>query len=84
MVHGGGDRRVPIQQGASLRNALEQNHLPVAWAEYKDEPQGFGTPGVRFDFYRQVETFLVSNIGAASSTGHAVAAELAPAVATAH
>ncbi len=64
LAHGGIDRRVPIIHATTLLNALEANHTPVTWIEYKDEAHGWYLPDTRINYYEQVQKFLDANIGA--------------------
>jgi dipeptidyl aminopeptidase/acylaminoacyl peptidase len=63
LAHGGVDRRVPIVHATKLLNALESNHAPVTWIEYKDEAHGWYKPETRVAFYERVQQFLDANIG---------------------
>jgi len=63
LAHGGIDRRVPVEHATKMRSALEANHAPVTWLEYKDEAHGWYKPENRADFYRRMEAFLAANIG---------------------
>ena len=64
LVHGGVDRRVPIVHATKLLSALEANHAPVTWIEYKDEAHGWSKPETRIAFYERMQQFLDANIGA--------------------
>ncbi len=64
LAHGGIDRRVPIDHATRLVKALEANHAPVNWIQYKDEAHGWQKPETRISYYEQVEQFLADNIGA--------------------
>jgi len=63
LAHGGVDQRVPIAHATKLRDALESNHAPVKWIEYKDEGHGWKQPETRIGFYEDVLKFLDANIG---------------------
>jgi dipeptidyl aminopeptidase/acylaminoacyl peptidase len=63
LAHGGIDRRVPITHASQLLSALEANHAPVTWIEYKDEAHGWRKPETRIAFYERMEAFLSANIG---------------------
>jgi dienelactone hydrolase len=67
LAHGGVDVRVPIVHAVKLRDALEANHAPVTWIEYKDEAHGWYKPSNRADFYTKMEAFLAANIGAGAA-----------------
>ena len=64
LAHGREDRRVLVTDAGRLQAALDTRPGQVTWLEYKGESQGFGTPVARIDFYRQLEKFLDTNIGA--------------------
>jgi dienelactone hydrolase len=64
LAHGGVDRRVPIAHATKLMSALEANHAPVTWIEYKDEAHGWKKPETRIAFYERMQQFLDANIGA--------------------
>ena len=66
LAHGGIDRRVPIIHATRLLGALEANHAPVTWIQYKDEAHGWYKPQTRISFYEDVEKFLDANIGPAA------------------
>ena len=63
LAHGGVDRRVPIIHATRLLSALEANHAPVTWIEYKDEAHGWHRPETRISFYEDVQKFLDANTG---------------------
>ncbi len=63
MVYGGGDRRVPIIHGESMRDALRKNGTPVEWVAYQEEGHGFLLEKNRFDFYDRVAKFLAQHLG---------------------
>jgi dipeptidyl aminopeptidase/acylaminoacyl peptidase len=63
LAHGGIDRRVPIEHATKLLHALEANHAPVTWRQYKDEAHGLYRPETRIGFYEDVQKFLDANIG---------------------
>jgi dienelactone hydrolase len=67
LAHGGVDRRVPIVHATKLMQALEANHAPVKWIEYKDEAHGWYKPETRIGFYEEVQKFLDANIGPAAT-----------------
>lgn len=63
LAHGGLDRRVPITHASKLLSALEANHAPVTWIEFKDEAHGWEKASNRIAYYEQVQQFLDANIG---------------------
>jgi dipeptidyl aminopeptidase/acylaminoacyl peptidase len=62
-VHGGGDRRVPLQHAEGMRDALEAADKPFEWVVYPEEGHGFLKVENRTDFYRRMETFLARHLG---------------------
>jgi dienelactone hydrolase len=63
LAHGGVDRRVPIVHASKLLSALEANHTPVTWIEYRNEAHGWYKPDTRIGYYEDVQKFLDANIG---------------------
>ena len=64
LAHGGIDTRVPIVHASKLLSALEANHAPVTWLEFRDEGHGWRKASNRVSFYEQMQEFLDANIGA--------------------
>jgi dipeptidyl aminopeptidase/acylaminoacyl peptidase len=62
LVHGKLDRRVPIQNGERMRDALVKNGKKVEWVTYDDEGHWISLDANRVDFWRRVETFLGSHL----------------------
>ncbi len=62
LVHGKLDRRVPIQNGERMRDALVKNGKKVEWVTYDDEGHSFSLDANRIDFWRRVETFLGAHL----------------------
>ena len=62
LVHGGADRRVPIQNGERMRDALRKNRKDVQWVYYADEGHGFQYLANELDYYRKVEAFLAKHL----------------------
>jgi acetyl esterase/lipase len=58
LAHGGQDRRVPIEHGKRLRDALAKTNPNVEWVEYRTEGQGWFLPENQVDFWTRVERFL--------------------------
>lgn len=58
LTHGGADRRVPVQNGERMRDALQKLGKPVEWVLYKDEGHGFRHTDNEVDYYRRIEAFL--------------------------
>ncbi|WP_088278491.1 prolyl oligopeptidase family serine peptidase [Ideonella sp. A 288] len=62
LVHGAQDRRVPIDHGERLRDALKAAGRPPEWVVYADEGHGFLRVGNRVDFGRRLESFLKQHL----------------------
>ena len=58
MAYGGADRRVPIDQGTRMRDALKPHNPNVEWISYPDEGHGWLLEANRIDFWSRVEGFL--------------------------
>jgi dipeptidyl aminopeptidase/acylaminoacyl peptidase len=58
MAYGGQDRRVPIDHGTRLRNALSQHNTNLEWVVYSDEAHGWMAQANKVDFWTRVERFL--------------------------
>ncbi len=58
LVHGGKDRRVPVQNGERMRDALLKAGKKVEWVLYADEGHSFERPENRVDYWKRVESFL--------------------------
>lgn len=52
------DRRVPLEHGTRMREALTQAGNPPVWISYPDEGHGFFHLNNQVDFMRQFEAFL--------------------------
>lgn len=52
------DRRVPIEHGTALRDAMRRNGQSLEWVVYPDEGHGWYKFENRVDFYRRMESFL--------------------------
>ncbi|MBD8724769.1 S9 family peptidase [Oxalobacteraceae sp. CFBP 13708] len=63
LAYGGVDRRVPINHGTALRNAVMRTNKQVEWIEYPEEGHGWALEKNRIDFWGRVEKFLDKNIG---------------------
>ncbi len=62
IVHGAGDRRVPIQHAEGMRDALKSAGKEFEWLVYPEEGHGFMKPENRIDRYRKIEAFLNKNL----------------------
>jgi dipeptidyl aminopeptidase/acylaminoacyl peptidase len=64
MAYGAKDRRVPIEHGERLHDALaKQPGAKVEWIVYKDEGHGWYFQEDKIDFWKHVLKFLDDNIG---------------------
>ncbi|MDE2145325.1 MAG: S9 family peptidase [Burkholderiales bacterium] len=62
LAFGGADRRVPIEQGTRLRDALQAAGHDPQWVVYPGEGHGWSDPDDVDDYYRRVEAFLASEL----------------------
>ena len=62
LVHGGRDRRVPIENGERMRDALRRHDKMVDWVVYPEEGHGFQFLENELDYWRRVETFLAKHL----------------------
>ena len=62
MAHGGADRRVPIEHGRLMRDALRKHNAEVEWIQYLDEGHGWMLQANDVDFWGKVELFLDKNL----------------------
>ena len=65
MAYGGLDRRVPIEHGTRLRDALSPHNANLEWVVYSDEGHGWMLPANKVDFWTRVERFLDRHLKAA-------------------
>lgn len=63
IVHGVGDRRVPIQHAEGMRTALQAAGKTFEWVVYPEEGHGFTKPENRIDRYKKIEAFLAKYLG---------------------
>ena len=65
LAYGGKDKRVPIEHGERLRDALKkQPGAQLEWVVYDDEGHGWRYLETDIDFWNRVTKFLDANIGA--------------------
>jgi len=62
MAYGGVDKRVPIEHGTKMRDAISKTNSKVEWKVYADEGHSWMRPENEFDFWKRVETFLDKNL----------------------
>jgi len=67
MAYGGVDRRVPIEHGIQMRDAIGKTNSKVEWKVYAEEGHGWMLPANEIDFWKRVETFLDKNLKNAPS-----------------
>jgi dipeptidyl aminopeptidase/acylaminoacyl peptidase len=58
MAYGGEDRRVPIEHGLKMRDALRAHNPNVEWVSYPSEGHGWMLEANDIDFWTRVEKFL--------------------------
>ncbi len=67
MAYGGVDRRVPIEHGKRMRDALAKaGNANVEWIEYAKEGHGWALAETRVDFWTRVENFLSRHLTASA------------------
>ncbi|MFX1678004.1 prolyl oligopeptidase family serine peptidase [Mitsuaria sp. CC2] len=62
LVYGERDRRVPIEHGERMRDALIKAGRPPEWVTYRGEGHGFGNLENSVDFAKRLEAFLAKNL----------------------
>lgn len=62
LVHGARDRRVPIENGERMRDALRRHDKVVDWVVYPEEGHGFQFLENELDYWRRVESFLAKHL----------------------
>lgn len=62
LAYGGRDRRVPIDHGERMREALRKAGNNPEWQVYDEEAHGWSRPENRIDFWRRVEGFLAKHL----------------------
>ncbi len=66
IVHGGADRRVPIQNAEALRARLQDAGKPSDWLVYPKEGHGFYTEAHREVLYQRMQAFFAQHLGGSS------------------
>jgi len=64
LAYGGMDRRVPIDHGRKMREALIKSGQQPEWVVYDDEGHGWRKDATNSDFWRRVERFLAQHLQA--------------------
>jgi len=62
MAFGGRDRRVPLEHGRRMRDALQAVGREPEWVVYDAEGHGWIKPENRYDFARRMESFLARHL----------------------
>jgi len=65
MAYGRKDRRVPIEHGERMRDALRRHNPNVEWVLYDEEGHGWHKRETNIDFWTRVEKFLARHLTAA-------------------
>jgi dipeptidyl aminopeptidase/acylaminoacyl peptidase len=65
MAYGSIDRRVPLEHGTQMRDAIRKTNQNVEWKVYTEEGHGWVLPANNIDFWTRVETFLDKNLKSA-------------------
>lgn len=63
LVHGGKDKRAPLNQAEAMRDALVKAGHPPEWFLAPNESHGFYDTRNVTEFYQRLEAFLAKNIG---------------------
>jgi dipeptidyl aminopeptidase/acylaminoacyl peptidase len=63
IAHGRLDRRVPVEHGERMRDAVMKHNPNVEWVLYDREGHGWGLPETEVDFWTRVEKFLARHNG---------------------
>lgn len=63
IIHGGQDKRVPLNQAQALRDALSRRKHPYEYYVESGEGHGFRNPENIAEFYTRIESFLGRHIG---------------------
>ena len=62
MAYGRWDRRVPIEHGERMRDALKGHNAKVEWVLYDKEGHGWYRLDTNVDFWTRVEKFLATHL----------------------
>jgi dipeptidyl aminopeptidase/acylaminoacyl peptidase len=63
MLHGGKDKRTPLDQAEAMRDALAKAGHPPEWFVAPSEAHGFYDTANVTEFYRRLEAFLARHLG---------------------
>jgi dipeptidyl aminopeptidase/acylaminoacyl peptidase len=67
MAYGKRDRRVPIEHGERMRDALKAHNPNVEWVVYEKEGHGWFLLDTEKDFWGRVERFLAKHLAPAQA-----------------
>jgi dipeptidyl aminopeptidase/acylaminoacyl peptidase len=67
LAYGEDDKRVPIEHGERMRDALKAAGHPPVWITYAGEAHGFGMSKNRTDFAERMAAFLAKYLGPAQT-----------------
>jgi dipeptidyl aminopeptidase/acylaminoacyl peptidase len=62
LAYGDKDRRVPIQHGEKMRDALQAHGNAPEWVVYEGEGHGWRRTETNYDFWGRVENFLAKHL----------------------
>lgn len=62
LAHGEIDRRVPLEHGQAMRNALRDAGRPPEWVQYRHEGHGWTLLENRVDWAERMENFLAQHL----------------------
>ncbi len=62
LAYGGNDRRVPLEHGQKMRDALREFLRPPEWVVYDGEGHGWLKLETRVDFAQRMERFLAQHL----------------------
>lgn len=66
LMYGSSDRRVPLDQGTAMRDALHAAGSSVEWKSYSGEGHGLWDRGNQLDRLKRIEAFLVKHLSPAN------------------
>jgi dipeptidyl aminopeptidase/acylaminoacyl peptidase len=67
IVHGGQDKRVPVEHAKELKRVLDENHRSYEWLVEDGEGHGFYKTAHQLDMYTKLLAFLDKQIGAGAT-----------------
>lgn len=63
IAHGRIDRRVPIEHGRRMYDAVKAHNPNAQWVEYDKDGHGWSLPETDVDWWTRIENFLARHIG---------------------